>query len=171
MTNESKTAMQLREEVRRSACIEAVYRQFPFVQKAHDLLQVALDKIEIGDGEEYIQADMWALTPFPHETGTSAVDISWDVMGFVEIPGRFNPRDGGTGPETQEIPLGEYDSIEKALLAIIRQNAREALSIIRQDMMFDEMADAEMEAGSLPPNCLHGERPEKCHSCKEQRDA
>lgn len=101
--------------------------------------------------------------------------IHWQVTTYWEIPGSFNPRDGGTPPDVGEKELGEFKTIGDALLSIHRALGEQLLGDIEESVAREgrleelgEQLKEVCERHKLPtPDCQHqpGEDCMICQTC------
>ena len=76
------------------------------------------DDVTIAPTTRYISLYDDEYRLYPHITGEDK--LVWFAVRFVDIPGQFNPYDGGSPPDVEETELGEFTTPTEALKAVMR---------------------------------------------------
>lgn len=143
-----------------------------------DQLAAVHDDEPEAQGSHYVELGDFVLVPVTTSLGVFLNNgrLQWSLELIRNIPGRFNPRDGGTPPDVEEIDLGNFDSLSAALAKIAEVKAIEQIDAIGEEMMYDQM-DRDMEAANeaclqvqlerqeKEARCIHGKQFHCCRLC------
>jgi hypothetical protein len=158
---------------------DELLKQLELVQRAHQLLEISEDDIQLGEDEDCIEAGGWVLTPINATRKVNRIGgereipcIKWQLTAFTEIPGRWNPHDGGTPPDVDEKDCGEFDNLTAALLSIVEYNAKLTLDSIGEAIALEQMEaaeeiwdDYERDVQERHARCPHHCEFHECNAC------
>lgn len=74
----------------------------------------------------------------------------FSVFEIEHIPGRFNPRDGGTPPDVREIERGNYKTVHETVLSVMNCITADMVSDIMEELKYKELAYEELAEEETP---------------------
>jgi hypothetical protein len=169
---------------------QAVDKDMPFVMRVREKVFPTITEDQVKavhdsdnpetENDHYIEFGGYLLVPVKgtaKRIGGEREVLKWAVTALREIPGSFNPFDGGTPPDVDECDLGEFSSIVEALSEIGRQDVLQHIDSVGEEMMYEQMAadeeaarQYEAEMANQPQLCPHGREFHECNSCLEASD-
>lgn len=157
---------------------EAVDGNLTFINQVREKLftHIPADQVKVvHDCDHYIEFGGYLITPVadsvPSLRGPRPV-IRWHLAAFREIPGSFNPFNGGSPPDVDEIDLGTHENLPTLLAEIAKFEAMQVIDGVGEALMYEQMAKeeqmwAEMEADRQEQEslCPHGKQFHECNAC------
>jgi len=102
---------------------ERIFKHIP--ENAVEFVHGGYDALE---GDHYIQFGDFVLTPILENNM-----LKWNVTVYRYIPGRWNPYDGGTPPDVDEIDIATVNSITEALGEVSKAETIDQLDGVCQE--------------------------------------
>lgn len=103
--------------------------------------------------------------------------IGWGLTYLRDIPGRFNPWDGGSPPDVEEVEMGVFDNPEAAVATIVQHQFSDACDNARETLMQAQAAREQAEAAAYERDhspaselCPHNKPYHECNDCMARAD-
>ena len=124
--------------------VELCQKQLPLVKKVSEAVFHFMDEPKAT--EEGIEVGSYLIYPVEEILSSNmdrpmVIKTKWVVTALRDIPGSFNPWDGGSPPDVEETDLGTVDNIYTALTLIGTAEVQSHIDGIAENMMYDEMAE------------------------------
>ncbi|MFA5234751.1 MAG: hypothetical protein WC390_10160 [Sulfurimonas sp.] len=125
--------MNLRAVVESAAPLVKIARERVFKHIPENAVEFVHGGDDAFVGDHYIQFGDFVLTPILENNM-----LKWNVMVYHYIPGRWNPWDGGTPPDVDEINIATVNSITEALGEVSKVETIDHLDGVCQELTYAE---------------------------------
>jgi len=105
-----------------------------------------------------------------HTTEQPATRKGWFLTTLTYYPGSFNPRDGGTPPETVDKEIGVFSSLSRVFYYLAAERLVQQVMDLEEEWWHLKVQDEEEVAPDSDPLCPHNQQFHECTTCLARSD-